>query len=168
MSGFSSWSGACTCLLEIELDVEVARHGNLGLYRKLRSYFGPSFPRQIFHNGRRGYQTALNVQLASSVAVPSQPLIISTKHRGHANALAFHRRVSSMHRPLYCTLELFRALIHFVFSSKRTTASFIDCIYIQAREQDKIRGEFLEKLFVSIFICILYVYFRDVSMNIEM
>lgn len=62
--------------------------------------------------------------------------------------------VSSMHRPsiLYARI-VFSGFFHSAFASKRSTASFIYCTYIQAREQDKIRqnGEF----FVKIVICIL-------------
>lgn len=86
---FSSWL-ACTCLLEIEpmlkwADTATSPLHGLQLYRKVAVF------RPIFHNGHVIKPPGKRVHPGCEVLLfPPQPLITSTKHPGHANALAFH------------------------------------------------------------------------------
>lgn len=139
MSGFSSWL-ACTCLLEIEPMLKWADTAtSVYSYIERWLYFGRSPRVEIFHNGHVIKPPGKRVHPGWSVAVPSQPLITSTKHPGHANALAFHLRSMLLLALLLdvtprCT---FRAFFHFVsLVVQRRTSNlprYVNCAYFLPR-----------------------------------
>lgn len=130
MSGFSSWL-ACTCFLEIEPMLKWADTAtSVYSYIERWLYFGRSPRVEIFHNGHVIKPPGKRVHPGWSVAVPSQPLIISTKHPGHANALAFHLR--SMLLALLLDARFVSYSILFLSLCRERTSNlprYVNCAY---------------------------------------